>query len=69
MAPVPVPVVVVSAGVLMEPDSEPVPPVVLASFRGGLQAASPKAVMAANRNVDERFMVSSHRRHRAGTTT
>jgi hypothetical protein len=68
MVPVPGPVVAVSAGVLMEPDSELVPLVVLASFRGGLQAASPRVVMAANRNVDERFMVSSQRRHRAGTT-
>ena len=47
----------VSAG--MAPDSEPVPPVVApVSLFGGLHAASPKAVMAANRNVDERFMVS-----------
>ena len=45
----------VSAG--MAPDSEPVPPVVFVSLFGGLHAASPKAVMAANRNVDERFMV------------
>ena len=47
----------VSAG--MAPDSEPVPPVVApVSLFGGLHAASPRAVMAANRNVDERFMVS-----------
>jgi hypothetical protein len=53
----PVLVAAVSAG--MAPDSEPVPPVVApVSLFGGLHAASPKAVRAANRNVDERFMVS-----------
>jgi hypothetical protein len=58
----------VSAG--MAPDSEPGPPVVVVSLFG-LHAASPKAVRAANRNVDERFMVSLslfHGRHPHGTT-
>ena len=49
-------IVAVSAG--MAPVSEPVPPVVFVSLFGGLHAASPKAVRAANRNVDERFMVT-----------
>jgi hypothetical protein len=55
----PVAVVSVALGVpLIEPVSEPVPPVVV-SFFGALQAASVNAARPPNSNVDTRFMVAS----------